>query len=180
MTWILTSSGRTFDFTNPTQESICIEDIAAGLSKECRYNGQCRGFYSVAQHSEYCSRIVPPYLAMDALLHDASEAYCKDITRPLKQLLPEYQAIEHRVERAIRIKFGLSICQDPLIKMADNIMLMTERRDLMPEHEASWAQWNGGANPAGFRVRPYWHWRWTYYRFMRRFNELRARGRHDI
>lgn len=175
MTWILTRSGRQFNYVNPTQESICIEDIAEALSKECRYNGHCRGFYSVAQHSEYCSRIVPPDLAMEALLHDAAEAYIKDIPRPLKQLMPEYGVVEHRVEQAIRWKFSLPHHPDPLIKMADNIMLLTERRDLMPEHHVSWEQWAEGASAAPFKVRPYWHWRWTYYRFMRRFYELGGR-----
>ena len=105
MTWILTNSGKHFDFADPQPDQIDILDIAQGLANECRYAGQCRVFYSVAQHSFLASQIVNPRLALEALLHDAAEAYCKDIPRPLKYMLPEYQAIEARVESAIRERF---------------------------------------------------------------------------
>ena len=49
MTWILTNSGKHFDFADPQPDQIDILDIAQGLANECRYAGQCRVFYSVAQ-----------------------------------------------------------------------------------------------------------------------------------
>ena len=138
MTWILTNSGKHFDFADPQPDQIDILDIAQGLANECRYAGQCRVFYSVAQHSFLASQIVNPRLAIEALLHDAAEAYCKDIPRPLKYMLPDYQAIEERVESAIRERFKLPAQMSPEVKRADLILLATERRDLMPADDTPW------------------------------------------
>lgn len=130
MTTLTTWSGRKVDYANPLPEQICIQDIATALSRECRYAGHASHFYSVAQHSVLCSRIVPPELAIEALLHDASEAYLKDIPSPLKALLPDYKVIEARFERAIREHFELPELHSQSVKEADNILLVTEIRDL--------------------------------------------------
>lgn len=138
MTWILTATGKHFDYVDPQPDMIDEMDIAHGLGNECRYAGHTSSFYSVAQHSYIASLIVPEELALEALLHDAAEAYCKDIPRPLKQLLPDYRAIERRVDAAIRAAFGLPPQMSQPIKHADLVMLATERRDLMPEDETPW------------------------------------------
>lgn len=138
MTWILTSRGKHFDYADPQPDMIDILDIAQGLSRESRYAGQTRAFYSVAQHSVACSFLVPRDFALEALLHDASEAYMKDIPRPLKELLPDYHAIEKRVDAAIRDAFGLPAEMSAPVKKADLIMLATERRDLMPADATPW------------------------------------------
>ena len=138
MTWILTNSGKHFDFADPQPDQIDILDIAQGLANECRYAGQCRTFYSVAQHSFLASQIVSHRNALEALLHDAAEAYCKDIPRPLKYMLPDYQEIEERVESAIRERFKLPAQMSPEVKRADLILLATERRDLMPADDTPW------------------------------------------
>lgn len=114
MTWLLTYSGREFDLIDPQPDMIDLIDIAHGLANECRFSGQCRFYYSVAQHSVLVSQNVPPEFAFEALMHDASEAYLKDIPRPLKQLLPDYRAIEQRVEAVIRYRFGLPDAQSYL------------------------------------------------------------------
>jgi hypothetical protein len=131
MTWILTHSGKHFDFADPQPDQIDLLDIAQGLANECRYAGQSRVFYSVAQHCVIASHIVSPDHAIEALLHDAAEAYCKDIPKPLKRLLPDYQAVEARVDAAIREKFRLPATQSGQVKRADLILLATERRDLI-------------------------------------------------
>lgn len=138
MTWLLTASGRHFDLADPQPDMINIFDIAQGLANECRYAGQCRAFYSVAQHSTIASQIVSSEFSLEALLHDASEAYLKDIPRPLKQLLPDYRAIEHRVDAVIRAAFGLPSSKSFEVSEADRVMLATERRDLMPADETEW------------------------------------------
>jgi len=79
-----------------------------------------------------CSRIVLPELAIEALLHDAAEAYIKDIPTPLKRQLPDYKEIEARFDWAIRVHFGLPESPSPAVKEADNILLVTEVRDLFP------------------------------------------------
>lgn len=138
MSWILTATRKHFDYLDPRPEDIDLLDIAQGLANECRYAGHTRAFYSVAQHAWLASHIVPRELALEALLHDGSEAYCKDIPRPLKELLPDYRAIEARVEGVIRARFGLPATMSPEVKHADLVMLATERRDLMPEDATPW------------------------------------------
>ena len=103
---IMLQSGAWFDFGAPASSNFTIEDIAHGLANICRYAGQCRKFYSVAEHSVLVSETAVG-LEFDALLHDAAEAFMGDITRPLKQMLPEYKKIEKDVEEAILTKFGL-------------------------------------------------------------------------
>ena len=121
--WLQTFTGKKFYPFDPDPELICIEDIAHGLSMECRYSGQCRRFYSVAQHSVLMARdmFVRADLKRQALLHDAHEAYLKDLPSPLKQL-PEFQfykdACRH-LQKLINVKFGLDIENDPAIKQAD-------------------------------------------------------------
>jgi hypothetical protein len=143
MTWMLTYSGRRFDPIDPQPEMFDLLDIAHGLSQECRYAGQCRLFYSVAQHSVLVSQIVPPQLAFEALLHDATEAYIKDIPRPIKALLPDYRQLEARIDAAIRRRFGLPEQPSPEVKHADLVLLATERRDLMPDTGGPWASIQG-------------------------------------
>lgn len=138
MSWILTASGRHLNYLDPRPEDIRILDIAQGLPNESRYNGHTRAFYSVAQHAWLASMIVPKELALEALLHDATEAYCKDIPRPLKALLPDYRQIEVRVDGAIRVAFGLPATMSDMVKRVDLILLATERRDLMPEDSTPW------------------------------------------
>lgn len=138
MTWILTASGKHFDLIDPQPDMIDILDIASALANLCRFSGHCKIFYSVAQHSAIASQIVAPEYAIEALFHDASEAYLGDVTRPLKQLLPDYRRIEQRVEAVIRQRLGLPDTQSGAVTEADRIMLATERRDLMPDDQTDW------------------------------------------
>ncbi len=88
------------------------------------------------------SRLLPPELAMHGLLHDAAEAFIGDVASPLKQLLPDYKAIERKVEAAIWRQFGLPEVLDRAVVDADLTLLATERRDLMPT-EADNSHWAG-------------------------------------
>jgi len=84
----LTTFGRKrYNFINPTVDAISIHDIAHSLSLLCRYNGHTPQFYSVAEHSVLVSRILPDDLALVGLLHDATEAYVGDMSRPCKKSL---------------------------------------------------------------------------------------------
>lgn len=148
---IMLQSGATFDFLDPWSSDFTIEDIAHGLSNLCRYAGQCRSFYSVAEHSLYVSRVAKGY-ELQALLHDAAEAFLGDITRPLKQLLPEYKAIEQEVERAILARYGLPGQIPREVKWADLRVLAAEQAQIMPSGTDAWAR-TGGIEPADIAIK---------------------------
>lgn len=128
---IRTYSGLYMNVFEPTFEMICIEDIAHSLSMQPRFGGHLPEFYSVAQHSWYCSRLVQGCYKLAALLHDASEAYLLDIPRPIKIRLNNYKEIEDNLMRLISEKFGFNYPLHKDVKRADEFSLMTEWNCLM-------------------------------------------------
>jgi 5'-deoxynucleotidase YfbR-like HD superfamily hydrolase len=115
--WQRMLSGRRLDLLDPSPLDVEIEDIAHGLARVARWNGQTRGahIYSVAQHSllvESIARQVEPGLGADAalvvLLHDAPEYVVGDIISPFKAVVGDaYKAVENRLLAAIHLRFGL-------------------------------------------------------------------------
>ncbi len=171
--WLQTITGGSFIPKEPSSADIDIRDIAIGLSRESRYNGHTATDepYSVAQHSVYVSEVVPKGMALWGLLHDASEAYCKDLTWSVKTLLPEYKAIEITIQRVIAERFGLPWPMPPEIKEADNRLLATEQRDLMVKPPRPWQDMPA---PYDFRIGA-WNHKFAYGAFLRRFNALSGR-----
>lgn len=112
-------------------EDIRIADIAQALSRICRFAGHVSGFLSVAEHSVEVSRLCPPELRMDGLLHDASEAYLGDIPSPIKRL-PEmtgWRAGEERAHKAIAKRFGTKYPHPDPVTQADRDRLYVEIED---------------------------------------------------
>ena len=144
--FVSTYSGRQFYPLAPSAKQIEIGDIAHGLAYQCRFNGQTRHFYSVAQHSLIVADLVAPRLRLAALLHDAAEAYLGDLVKPLKQLFPLFSTIESTVMDAIAQRFAIADVRDfysPQIKQADLIALAMEKRDLMPDSCEAWESLRG-------------------------------------
>lgn len=141
---ISTFSGQKINLLAQERESLIVEikfhDIAIGLSRIARFNGQTTEFYSVAQHSVLVAQLVPERLRLAALLHDAAEMATGDIVSPMKALFPEFKVIERRLEEAIYAKFGVRANDrdHKIIKTADLIALATEKRDLMPNSIEEW------------------------------------------
>jgi uncharacterized protein len=136
--WMQTFTGLAFWPVDPRPEEIRLEDIAAAISKLCRYGGHCRRFYSVAEHSVLVASQAPDHLKLAALMHDASEAYVIDVPRPLKAFLPGYKEIEERVEQAIATRFNLPWPLSDEIKQLDERIIEDERMQAMSEPPRFW------------------------------------------
>lgn len=137
MTWMQTHKGR-FDFAEPGKHWMDIESIAHSLSLICRFNGHCKEFYSVAQHSVYVSQLCKPDNRLSGLLHDAPEAYIGDMVSPLKKMIPAFQAFEGDVWEVLARQQGLPLALPQDVKDADLEMLALEARDLMGVDPTAW------------------------------------------
>ncbi len=132
--FITTYSKINFAPLEPKIEDISIEDIAHSLSLMCRANGHFKEFYSVGQHSIYCceeaiKRGYSKTVVLACLLHDASEAYLADITRPVKKNLQNYLEIEEVLQNTIYEKYigrTLSEEEQELVSLIDDAMLYNE------------------------------------------------------
>lgn len=170
--WFFSASGRRFWPFDPRPEDVHLEDIAHALSLQCRFCGNVSAFLSVGQHSVMVSRICAPYAALAGLLHDASEAYLGDVIRPIKKLLPTYEAIEDGVMRAVCVRFGLGADDEALwreVKRADNVALSTEMRDLA---RAGGKLTEPAEPPMDERIVESWSPEVAKRRFLERFHEL--------
>lgn len=132
--YIETFTNKQYYFLDPKPEQVCIEDIAQALSMNCRYSGHVKEFYSVAEHSCIISDMVldltgNSQLALDALLHDASEAYLTDIPRPIKQHIKNYKDIELISEKCIQKALGCN-SMNGLIKHIDMHIVRDEAEQL--------------------------------------------------
>ncbi len=124
--WQRMLSGRRLDLLDPSPLDVEIEDIAHGLARVARWNGQTVGdhAFSVAEHSLVVEALVAhlqpgiePRWRLAALLHDAPEYVIGDMISPFKAALGlDYRTFEARLEAAIHIRFGLPAAAPPAIK----------------------------------------------------------------
>ena len=115
--WQRMLSGRRLDLLDPSPLDIEIEDIAHGLARVARWNGQTHGAYifSVAQHTLLVEAVlrqqtprVDPRVRLAAMLHDAPEYVIGDMISPFKAVIGgSYKVVEKRLLSAIHIRFGL-------------------------------------------------------------------------
>ncbi len=137
-------SGRRLNLLDPSPVDVEINDIARGLSRVARWNGQTEGpwGFTVAQHSVLVESLtlqykptLPPEIRLAALLHDASEYVVGDLITPFKAAMgSEYKALEERLNQVIRIRFGLPATlprtTTALIKRADHAAAFLEATQL--------------------------------------------------
>jgi len=137
-------SGRRLDLLDPAPLDIEIEDIALGLSRVARWNGQTRGgvAFSVAQHCLLVERLVgtlkpatPRRWRLAALLHDAPEYVIGDLITPFKAAVGfDYKKLEISLLRAVHLRFGLPAelpeTVSRLIKRADHAAAYLEATQL--------------------------------------------------
>lgn len=140
MSYILTYKKKEFYPLEPKIEDIDIEDIAHALSLLCRANGHFKHFYSVGLHSINCAReaMARGYsknVILGCLLHDGSEAYLADITRPVKKHLQKYLEIEDVLQEKIFEKWipTLTEAEKKQIFEIDDAILYYEFTNLFGE-----------------------------------------------
>lgn len=139
MSKITTYTRKRMDPCHPEMKDIDIEDIAHALSMMTRAGGQFDTFYSVGQHCIACAteaeaRGYSKDVQLFCLLHDASEAYLADITRPVKAQLPDYLIYEKRLQDIIYNKFLGRLPDEEeqeKIDSIDNSMLYFEFLEIM-------------------------------------------------
>jgi len=137
--YITTYKGENFTPLDPNPLQIHIEDIAHSLSLMCRANGHIDYFFSIAQHCINCAieakaRDYSAHIQLACLIHDASEAYISDITRPVKQHLRDYMKIEKRLQDTVYERFiGTTLTEEETeaVTAIDNDMLVCEFNALM-------------------------------------------------
>jgi uncharacterized protein len=186
MSWMLTATGKRVEPCALTPADIHLEDIAHHLAQINRFTGAAREPYSVAQHCVFVSEIIEQRLcrcdadfcnrmALQGLLHDATEAYLNDIATPVKSdpRLAGYNEIELIAWYAIADRFLIQRKFWWEVKRADLIALATERRDLMPEHPDEWAVLRD-VKPMAAKIVP-WPWMVAKFGYVRRFHELSTR-----
>jgi 5'-deoxynucleotidase YfbR-like HD superfamily hydrolase len=163
--WQRMLSGRRLDLLDPSPMDIEIEDIAHGLARVARWNGQTHGEhgFSVAQHSlvveEIAAHIRPdlePRWRLAALLHDAAEYVIGDMISPFKAALGmNYKGFEQRLEHAIHVRFGLAaetpVLIRKLIKQADRACAFFEATQLAGFSHTEALDFFG-APPNGYRL----------------------------
>lgn len=170
--WIQTVSGGMVFPMAPDPREINIEDIAHSLAMQCRFNGHCREFYSVAQHSVIVSRHCHRFPLL-GLMHDAAEAYVGDIVRPIKLQIKAFSELEKTVWRSIAAELGRlplrasTAERDEVLRM-DAAVLATELRDLMAPPPRPWA---GSQNPLEEVIVPV-EWREAKQMFLDRYRLL--------
>lgn len=151
--WMQTFSGRQYWPLDPRPDEVHVVDIAHHLSMLCRYCGACLRFYSVAEHSVGVLHVVSRWLdaighpaplpiRLHALFHDAPEAYCHDLIRPIKRCVQGYDQVEEANAKALGIALRLPLItgvERQLIKSADNAMLLAEQAAIMAPAPAKWS-----------------------------------------
>lgn len=144
---------------------VVIEDVAHALALVNRYGGHTPEPYSVAQHSVYVAQLLPPWLRLHGLLHDAAEAYVGDFITPIKEHMPGFHGLEGLVMEEIRKAFGLHDLHPAdakLIHDVDKGVGLFEQRDFF-------AQPLPPDMTSPPEIRP-WPWQVAERRFLRAFD----------
>lgn len=160
--WIQTYTGRAFHYADFNDTDICIEDIAHALSLECRYGGHCAWHYSVAQHSVHVYDALEAmghgsFTMRQGLLHDAPEAYVKDLPRPLKHAImnDRYRVIDQDLWYWIALKYRLDRVMAPIVKEVDLRLALDEKAHLLSKGEKEWTGISASFEPLGITI-PEW------------------------
>ena len=148
MTW-MQYAGVPYEIGSNVARGVTVKDIAHSLARINRFTGHTRHFISVARHSVFVSTLLDfrPQAAMYGLIHDVHESVTNDISYPIKRALSdaarrELEVIADNADTALYEVLGVEWPMPPdiklLVKEADNVATMTEKRDLMPDCPRKW------------------------------------------
>ena len=166
----VTSGGHKFRLDTPDSNCYTISDIGQALAKLCRFNGHTNRFYSVAEHCVHMSKLVPEQYALEALMHDAVEAYIGDFPKPVKVAIPLISELEDLVMEAIFDQFSLTFPLPEEVHEVDKRMIPTEAPQLLDHYSGKvWGM--EGVKPYAL-VLPCWRWEEAHVKFMERYAEL--------
>ncbi len=201
--WIQMFDGSKHYVLEPERSKLKVKNVARALSMQCRYAGHVSTFFSVAEHSFHVSQIVQSKVACTrmrptekylpkiknhrycglclhsirwAFVHDWSEAFLGDVTRPLKHSgkLEGYRVAEKRTQRWITDSLGLNPEEPPLVKQADTQILGTEAFQLKQPIHRDWGKSTAtGKLPDPIKgLKLGWTWQKAERMFLARFKEL--------
>jgi hypothetical protein len=187
---ISTYLGGMFHPLKPREDEFNIFDIAHSASLTTRWCGHTRWGFNLAHHQVLVSRLAEQrakekqrsgqtrfeksrsviVVAVWGLLHDGSESYIADLSRPVKSQMPQYYAVETELMRALCDWAGLPYEMPDEVKWADDVLLCSENRDLNRPTGIAWTA-KMPTERLPFKIRP-WPARYSEYRYLRRFTEL--------
>jgi hypothetical protein len=175
--------GTLYDLTSLKAGDFDIYNIAWGLGRTLRYGGHIREDYTVAHHSIVMSYVVPEEYALEALLHDAAEAFTGDIIYPVKSLFPEVSEFEDILVFQIMRQFGVKTARSRQLDNGEFLYIKSDpiaEFDLkLMEHEC----FDQGIRPGVFHVdiENCWlraaeehaqYWWASQYAFLQRYDQL--------
>jgi hypothetical protein len=194
-------SGRQVFLDSPKPDSLDVYDMGHHMSMQCRFNGACINYYSVAQHSVLVSYLVEKAMSwpdrfapvtvadydqdiqhlkriLTGLFHDSPETYTGDLAKPVKKYIEgRFVELENNLLRIILQKYGGEVwCSDsllhPCIKEADRLALAIEKKYLMIPIAQSWGNLpNAGDYPPIVCLQP----EAAKFAFLERFHDLTDR-----
>lgn len=127
------ADGSMFAPLAPRPEHMTAQAIACGLANACRFGGQTRRYYSVAQHSVLVAVLATKELPVQkfALLHDAEEAFgLPDLPTPMKPFFPQFVEAQHRIGQMVLDRYQVDPGLKRVVKPFDTLALAIEKRDL--------------------------------------------------
>ena len=144
--WIETYTGRRFHLRGDDPDEMVPEDIAHALALIVRYNGHIRStflWYSVAEHCCHLTDFAAqqgatPRELLTVLHHEDPEAYIGDLARPVKQMLPDFRALDTKLGERAAKRFGLLLPAPPWLKEHDARIIVDERRQVMGRTKNTW------------------------------------------
>jgi len=181
--WMATFGGHAVYPLGLKVEEIRLEDIGHALSQQARYNGHCRFPYWVSQHCVLISRTLqrdchPIEVQRAGLLHDGSETYTGDLTKPMKNSIKHklepvgmggmWKSIEHEIEAKIAKRFDLPYPWPHAVEEYDTRITQDEKAQLFTNQDAIWTI---PLPPLGVIIEE-WHWLRAKVEFLARAAEL--------